>query len=169
MDQLILNNGEEILVSTRTHWKNTVLPLVLASPFAAFDILRLQGTPPLFDLTFLTGTPIGWIDAVLAAIVTVTLAFGAIGNIFQMYTVTNERLVLRQGLLSTRTTELQLRYCSNLMMTQSLLGKILGYGDFKLRSGGVDIFFNDVPEPKEFKRILSAAIDKASMFEVPSK
>ena len=86
----------------------------------------------------------------------------ALRNYFATYTITTKRLILHQGLLNTKTTELKLCYCSNLVLKQKLAGKIMDYGDFGLRSGGVDIFFNDVPNPLEFKKTLTMAINHST-------
>jgi len=166
-------DGEKVLLSCRTHWKNYVLPFMGAGTCLLFLLIRLYfyGYPLIIDFYASLSVEVNYravslVESLLAALFTLWLADSGFRQVMVRYVITDQRLIHHSGFFNTRTTELKLCYCSNLILDQNIWGKILCYGDFKLRSGGVDMFFNDVPHPLDFKRILTRAIENAEYANV---
>jgi len=93
------------------------------------------------------------------------LATGIGGIAWMMYksadfAVTTSRLILKQGLISRRTVELQLNKIEAVNVDQSLLGRILGYGTLRVGgTGGTKEVFSIVNHPGAFRTAVQAQID----------
>ena len=167
MNYIQLAPGEKVILSCHTHWRNYVLPFVVCWLCVTFLLVRIKffGLPLILNLTKYLGdisyAKVSVVEAILMLVLALSSASTGMKQVLRRYTVTNERLIQHVGFLNTETTELKLCYCSNLVLSQSLGGKILGYGDFRMRAGGVEMFFNDVPDPLKFKKVLTDAIDNA--------
>lgn len=77
------------------------------------------------------------------------------------YIITDRRLLLRSGILHVRMLEINLAFCDDIQMAQSLGGVVLNRGDFRFHAGRTEIFLNSVPAPKKFKRLLNEAVSCA--------
>lgn len=165
MNYLQLAPGERELYSCRTHWKNYVPPFIAAGVCLLFLVIRIYfyGYPLILDLAkYFEGISyrkVSLLETGLGIVLMFWCLSAGLRQVFVKYIITTDRLIHHRGFLNTRTTELKLCYCSNLILIQNLGGKIFQYGDFKLRAGGVDMFFNDVPSPLRFKRTLTDAIN----------
>lgn len=171
MNYIQLSGDERIILSCRTHWKNYIVPFFIAGLFLLFALIRLRffGKPLILDLAKYL-PEVNYVTVSLWELgLTLFFILWSVGtglrHFFAVYTITTTRLILHVGFLNTRTTELKLCYCSNIILMQTLGGKILNYGDFSLRAGGVDMFFNDVPAPLKFKRVLIDAINSSVYVE----
>ncbi len=72
--------------------------------------------------------------------------------------VTTYRFVYKQGWLNVSTQEVSLNKIEEISLTQSLLGRILGYGNLVLRGTGVGVI--ELPEmdsPVRLRRIIEDA------------
>ena len=62
--------------------------------------------------------------------------------------MTNKRVVFKTGFIKTYTNELMNEKLENIQIKQSLLGKLLGYGDLKfIGAGGSPVVFKDINNP----------------------
>ena len=75
------------------------------------------------------------------------------------FAVTNRRIILKTGMLKRRLIELQLNRAEGLTVDQTIMGRILGYGDISVTSGGVSETFTPIAKPYEFKRQINNAIE----------
>lgn len=76
------------------------------------------------------------------------------------FAVTTSRLILKQGLISRRTLELQLNKVEAVNVEQSLLGRILGYGTLEVSgTGGTKEVFSIVNHPDAFRTAVQAQIN----------
>jgi len=67
--------------------------------------------------------------------------------------ITNKRLIIKTGILSRRTLELNLSKIESVNVNQSLLGRILGYGSIGvIGTGGTKEYFVSIKNPLEFRR-----------------
>ena len=67
--------------------------------------------------------------------------------------VTNKRVIIKVGLISRRTAELNLNKVENIGVNQSILGRILNYGTITVvGTGGTHEQFRWVASPIEFRR-----------------
>jgi uncharacterized membrane protein YdbT with pleckstrin-like domain len=69
------------------------------------------------------------------------------------FAITNKRVVIKQGLISRRTFEMNLSKIESVNVDQSLLGRMLGYGTITIiGTGGTRETFADIAGPVEFRR-----------------
>lgn len=67
-------------------------------------------------------------------------------------TVTDRRVVHRQGLLSAQTTEVRHKHVRNVGVTQTALQRMLGVGSIEVASaghGGVEVSVAGIPHPEQ--------------------
>lgn len=69
------------------------------------------------------------------------------------FAITNKRIIIKVGLISRRTLELNLSKVESVNVDQSILGRILGYGTITvIGTGGTKETFGDIREPLEFRK-----------------
>jgi uncharacterized membrane protein YdbT with pleckstrin-like domain len=143
-----LLGGETVRFRTRLHWKVFVIPvlltLVVCGPLIIWALLSdrklLALIPASLALVILTGTHLYRVSSEFA--------------------VTNRRVVVKTGLLNTRSIELLLPKIEAIEVTQSLMGRIFGYGDIIVTgSGGTDNTFDDIQRPLLFRQAVQAAAE----------
>ena len=72
---------------------------------------------------------------------------------YSEFGITNKRLIIKTGILSGRTLELNLSKIESVNVNQSLLGRILGYGSIGvIGTGGTKEYFVSIKNPLEFRR-----------------
>lgn len=77
-----------------------------------------------------------------------------------LYAVTSERVIARNGLLSTRTDEVDIRDVRNISVEQSFFQRLLKLGDIGVSSAGsdgVEVVFTGIPEASAVKEIIRRA------------
>jgi uncharacterized membrane protein YdbT with pleckstrin-like domain len=129
-----LLSGEEILYQAKFHW-------FIYAP-ATFFFLMIPFFP--FE-TFYTGT-------------LVVLGLGAFIRFFILklsteFVVTNQRVIVKTGLISRNTVELNHRNVESVRLDQGIIGRILGYGSLTLLGTGAGL--SPIPyidDPLEFRR-----------------
>jgi uncharacterized membrane protein YdbT with pleckstrin-like domain len=144
--QLLPN--ERIVARTARNKIVLVFPMLLAALFAVAGLGALnshQAAGLVFVLLFLA------------------VAIGGIAWIMYRsadFAVTTSRLILKQGLISRRTLELQLNKVEAVNVNQSLFGRILGYGTLRVGgTGGTKEVFSVVNHPDEFRTAVQAQIN----------
>jgi len=75
-----------------------------------------------------------WIMAAILAILLVRFFIALAKQRSTMYTVTNQRVIIEQGILSKSLSEIDLRYIDELQFSQTVLDRILGIGTVTLVS-----------------------------------
>jgi uncharacterized membrane protein YdbT with pleckstrin-like domain len=76
-----------------------------------------------------------------------------IDRISSEFAITNRRVIIKVGLVSRRTFEMNLSKIESVNVDQSLLGRMLGYGTISLiGTGGSKETFGDIAAPLEFRR-----------------
>ena len=77
----------------------------------------------------------------------------AIDRASSEFAITNRRVVIKVGLFSRRTFEMNLSKIESVNVDQSLLGRMLGYGTITLiGTGGTKETFGSIAAPLEFRR-----------------
>ena len=72
--------------------------------------------------------------------------------------VTTYRFVEKTGLFSLKTNEIALPNIEGIRVTQTLWGRILGYGHLRIEGTGVDaIVIPDIADPVGFRRAIETA------------
>jgi uncharacterized membrane protein YdbT with pleckstrin-like domain len=71
--------------------------------------------------------------------------------------VTNKRVIIKIGIISRRTIEMNLSKIENIEVNQSLIGRIFGYGIITIvGTGGTHEPFNTVSQPLDFRKAVLA-------------
>lgn len=119
-----LSSGEEVAARFRLHWCSKL-------PMALWIILAL----PTLGLTL-----------ILAVYEFVRLRCIEQG-------LTNKRVVFKKGIISRSTEEMKLKSVETVEIEQSVLGRLLGYGDVKVTGRGIsDVVFRSVADPIQVKK-----------------
>lgn len=147
----LMGKDEKILVISRQHW-TTLLMSFLINVFIAIAIVLI---------TYLGGT----LQAVSAISKYLLLALlypiGRFGwDLLQwsaeQYLVTSHRVIQTEGIVNKRTVDSSLEKVNDIVLTQSVLGRILGYGNLEILTGsdiGVNLL-KRLADPVKFKTAL---------------
>ena len=140
--------GERVVFRTRLHWKLLVGPLLfLAATLAAVAWLRLRGND----------NPWTWLVAGAGA---VALLAAVVKRQSSDFAVTNKRVMMKTGIISTRSVELLLSKIEAIAVNQTLGGRLLGYGDIVVTgSGGTEEPFAGIQAPLGFRRAVQSVTD----------
>jgi len=69
------------------------------------------------------------------------------------FAITNKRLIIKTGLISRHTLEMNLSKVESVNVDQSVVGRILGYGSITvIGTGGTRELFDNIAHPMEFRR-----------------
>jgi uncharacterized membrane protein YdbT with pleckstrin-like domain len=140
--------GEQVTYRTRLHWKLYIGPVTLV-------LLVLL---PLTLLAFSSEHRVLALIPALAALVLLLVAF--IRRRTSEFAVTNKRVILKLGVLNTRSVELLLSKIEGIAVTQSLAGRLFGFGAIVLTgSGGTQEPFNGIQAPLDFRQAVQAATE----------
>jgi uncharacterized membrane protein YdbT with pleckstrin-like domain len=126
----ILQPGEKVLYSTNAHWI-FYLPAIAAwiAALALYIIARNTAGPGLETMWLVL--------AAAAALVAVAATAKAWFHVWTTETdVTNLRVVHKTGFIKRRTFEMSLDKVESVDVNQSILGRIMNYGDVTVRGVG---------------------------------
>ena len=138
--------GETVTYRTRLHWKSYVAPILIALLFfVPLAVIALRSENRILALL-----------PALAAIL--MLAVARVRRLSSEFAVTNRRIIIKVGVLSTRSIELMLPKVEAITVSQSLAGRIFGYGDIVVTgSGGTKEPFAGIQSPLDFRQAVQAA------------
>ena len=142
-----LLNGEKLTFRTHLHWKVFVVPVLLSLP--------------LLFLTWLAANSENKILALLpVAVIGLLILVPWLQRRGSEFAVTNKRVIVKIGVMSTRSVELLLPKVEGITVNQDLAGKMFGYGEIIITgSGGTKELFKGIQAPFEFRRAVQAATD----------
>ena len=140
--------GEVVTYRTRLHWKVYGLPLAVVAAV-------------LLPLTVWAATSSTRAIALLpAGAALVVLASAWLRRRSSEFAVTNKRVIIKLGVLNTRSIELLLPKIEGIEVTQSLSGRLFGYGEIIVTgSGGTREPFEGIQGPLDFRQAVQAATD----------
>ena len=71
--------------------------------------------------------------------------------------VTNKRVISKTGIFSRKSEEMKLTSIETVEIDQSILGRMLGYGNIKVSGrGSSDVLFRNVDDPMGVKRAIES-------------
>jgi uncharacterized membrane protein YdbT with pleckstrin-like domain len=147
----ILQPGEKVLYSTNAHWI-FYLPAIAAWIVAVVFLVLSR--------MFVTETPmlICWS---LAAISAIFALYKMLAAWFHRWTtetdVTNLRVVHKTGFIKRRTFEMSLDKVESVDVNQSILGRMLNYGDVTVRGVGEGFeTIKTIASPLDFRNHITA-------------
>jgi uncharacterized membrane protein YdbT with pleckstrin-like domain len=147
----ILQPGEKVLYSTNAHWV-FYLPAIAAWILAIFLFLLSRQTPT-------DGLVLLCLSA--SAVVAIVALYWTVKAWFHRWTtetdVTNLRVVHKTGFIKRRTFEISLDKVESVDVNQSILGRILNYGDVTvLGVGEGKETMSTIASPLEFRNHITA-------------
>jgi uncharacterized membrane protein YdbT with pleckstrin-like domain len=126
----ILQPGEKVLYSTNAHWM-FYLPAIGAWAVALVLVILSRAT---------TTESIALVCLAAAAVVAIAALYWTIRAWFHRWTtetdVTNLRVVHKTGFIKRRTFEMSLDKVESVDVNQSILGRLMNYGDVTVRGVG---------------------------------
>lgn len=146
-----LLSGEAVTYRTRLHWKVYLLP----------GLLTLVVLLPLGIWAARSETKVWALLPAAAALVALGLAW--LRRRSSEFAVTNKRVIIKLGVLTTRSIELLLPKIEGIEVGQSLGGRMFGYGAIIVTgSGGTKELFDGIQSPLDFRQAVQAATDSGS-------
>ena len=162
----LMGKNEKILVIERQHW-TTLLMSLLVNLFLVAVIVALWAVLGNYE----KNQGLGFLPVVRSLLLFALLfPVGRFGwNLIQweaeQYLVTTHRVMQTEGIVNKKTTDSSLEKVNDIVLTQSFLGRILGYGDLEIVTGsdlGVNLL-KRLAQPVKFKTTLLDA--KAAMHD----
>jgi membrane protein YdbS with pleckstrin-like domain len=160
--------GEQVIVTTRPQPRKLIAPAAafIAAPaaaaFASAWIIRgeaerlVPALSPEWSPWLVAGCILGVAWIWLAYCLPRLLKWQG-----TRYTLTSRRIVARYGMLKRRDQQVNLAAVRNLMITQSVVQRILRSGNISLDTGYQGtVIFADVPEAVRFRDFILDAIDE---------
>ena len=147
----ILQPGEKVLYSTNAHWI-FYLPAIAAWIVAIFLFLLSRETTT-------ESIVLVWLST--SAVVALVALYWTVKAWFHRWTtetdVTNMRVVHKTGFIKRRTFEMSLDKVESVDVNQSILGRILNYGDVTVRGVGEGAeTINTIASPLDFRSHITA-------------
>jgi uncharacterized membrane protein YdbT with pleckstrin-like domain len=148
-----LREGERLIFQTRAHWITVIKPALVF--FLALVLLVLSFVLLKKDATI---APVAHL--VCAALAVVAAGYFGYFEWFRrcdLWAVTNLRVVDEMGIFKRFSKESPLDKINNLSYDQSLLGRILGYGDVEIQTAAEDgaTIYRKVAKPKQLKETIA--------------
>jgi uncharacterized membrane protein YdbT with pleckstrin-like domain len=146
---------EKVIYSTRLHW-------VIYFESAGFFIIGI--------LLFFLGTLIGdksinrsmvWPGVIFIGLGILSIFYFHLMRIKSEFAITNKRVIMKKGIISTKTLELLHTKIESIATHQNLDGKIFGYGNISVcGSGGTVNQFKAIEKPFVFRKFAQEEIDR---------
>ena len=145
----LLNEGEHVVVSMRTHWKALILPtlvavlcVVAAALVAALDVVAAVRY-------------VGWVVLLVVFVwwaVTPYLRWGT-----SSYTLTSRRLITRHGIFTRTGHDIPLNRISDVSYEHGIIDRMLGCGTLIISDASTHgrVVLPDVPDVEESQLKLS--------------
>jgi uncharacterized membrane protein YdbT with pleckstrin-like domain len=155
----LLNEGEHIVVSTRTHPKVLMLPLlVLLAILAVAVVLNGLGGGGAADIMHL----VVWILAAVAIVWFVLRPFVTWAT--TTYTFTNRRFMRRSGLIAKEGRTIPLNRISGVDFEIGVIDRLFGCGTLVVTDASEHghVLLHDIPRVEQVQKTVAAELDAAA-------
>lgn len=149
ISQKLLNPGEQIVVSTRTHPKALILPIltlvVLLAAGVAFSVFVDNGTARL----------VAWL--LVLVLVLWRVLWPLLDWMTSSYTITDRRLITRNGIITRRGHDIPLGRISDVAYELDLIDRVLGCGTLVISDASThgQVLIYDIPQVEATQRKLN--------------
>ena len=153
----LLNEGEHVVVSTRTHPKALLLPvIVLVVVLAAAVYVQGLGSGSGAEVMHI----VGWVLAAVAILWFVVRP--GIAWATTTYTFTNRRFMKRSGLIAKEGRTIPLNRISGVDFEIGLIDRVFGCGTLVVTDASEHgrVLLDDIPHVEEVQRTVSAELDR---------
>ncbi len=145
-----LMEGEHVVCEAKFHYMLYWLPMLLVLVAVVLPFLSIGEDTLEYRLIFSA------VFLVLAALWAIVINNG------KRFILTNKRIILKTGIIQRDSNELMLRKCEGIKVTQSIMGRLLNYGDVMVTTGEVIDTFKYIYNPMAFSTKVNEQIDKIS-------
>lgn len=145
-----LMEGEHVVCEAKFHYMLYWLPMLLVLVAVVLPFLSIGEDTLKYRLIFSA------VFLVLAALWAIVINNG------KRFILTNKRIILKTGIIQRDSNELMLRKCEGIKVTQSIMGRLLNYGDVMVTTGEVIDTFKYIYNPMSFSTKVNEQIDKIS-------
>jgi len=154
--------GETVIYKTRLHWI-----VMLGHVVMGCLLLILPGAILLYYAFTQTAIEPNTLEimkgggAALLAFGAIVIVMGLVRRNTTEMAVTNRRVVIKTGLASRKTIEMLLNKVESIEVSETPLGRILGYGSIVvIGTGGTPEPFHQMAHPLEFRSQVQQQIEK---------
>lgn len=77
----------------------------------------------------------------------------------RQFILTSKRVIVKEGIIERKVSELMLRKCEGIQVEQSILGRILNYGTLLVTTGEVTNQYKMIKDPVTFSTRINEQID----------
>ena len=149
ISQKLLTDGESVVVDTRTHPKAVVMPVVV--------LLVTLVVAVFLDRKVSNGVVslIVWVLALVVVVVWSLRPF--LSWLTATYTITNRRLITREGLVARRGHDIPLARISDVAFDQGIVDRMLGCGTLVVSDASThgSVRLHDIPQVESVQRTLT--------------
>jgi uncharacterized membrane protein YdbT with pleckstrin-like domain len=171
----LMGRNEKIMLTTRQHWI-TIIGALLVNGFLILLSWGIGAGVSVLAAPFLVG--FAWVPAAVMALVSLVPLGRLISEWLHwqndMYVVTNRRIIQAEGVINKHVIDSSLEKINDVVLTQSALGRMLGYGDLEILTGseiGVNAL-RRLTDPVRFKTEMlnqKEAMNEMGAFESKTK
>jgi len=154
ISQKLLNDGESVVISTRTHPKALLLPVLALVVLLALGVaVQVLVDQPVVTL-------VGWVLVALGVVsyvVRPVLVWATAS-----YTFTNRRLITRTGVLTRRGHDIPLTRISDVASELGLVDRMLGCGTLIISDASThgSVRLPDIPHVEDTQRRLNQLLNE---------
>ncbi len=152
----LMSKNERIVLITRQHWI-TVLGTLLFNGLLIAVLLAIGVLATFFGASLAFLRPFPFAPLVVMAVIALFPLWSLISDWIHwyndMYVVTSRRIIQIQGVINKHTIDSSLEKINDVVLNQSMLGRMLGYGDLEILTGseiGVNLL-KRIAQPVRFK------------------
>ena len=154
ISQKLLNPGESVVISTRTHPKALLLPLLALVVSLAAGVAFMQFVDD--D----TARLVVWVLVAIAILWFAVWPF--LEWLTASYTITNRRLITRQGVITRSGHDIPLSRISDVAYELHLIDRVLGCGTLVISDASThgQVLLPDIPRVEETQRRLNELLHR---------
>ncbi len=145
-----LGAAEKILYTERHHWVFFVAEMIKWILFAAAVIVLII----LIKAWWLPDATWVWWLLLVFLVPAVRIAWGFLSWKMNVYVLTNRRVIESTGVLSKRVADSSLEKLTDIVLKQSIVGRMLNYGDIEVLTASAGAGINNLKQirrPMQFK------------------
>ncbi len=153
----LLNEGEHVVVSVRTHPKALLLPLLVLVVLLAVGVLVQQvGSGAAGDVLHI----VGWV--LVAAGILWWSARPALAWATTTYTFTNRRFMKRSGFIAKQGRTIPLNRISGVDFDIGIIDRVFGCGTLVVTDASEhgNVLLDDIPRVEEVQKSVAAELDR---------
>lgn len=145
----VLQPEETVTYKTTVHWFLYIPAMAWAVLAFIFLLIWWRGN--------IGATVIGWFAVASLGAASVAAALAWIKRVTTELAITSRRVIYKTGLLRRHTLEMNLSKVESVGVTQTVLGRVFGYGRIELKgTGASDSTLPMISDPLKFRSFITA-------------